>query len=249
MSPIHSFMPTSNLIIERSQITLKLASKDIEKVVFQEMKKSFQFGKVHELVFIFSVTSKVRIYENLKNPYKKSDIVENGLQHSLNLSSKNVKNAFFEYITRHRSKNGATFVTCTFTLLSTDPIYAELEDNSPKENKESKKNDPPPIPWATHPSRRAISNPLYGMIPQLITREVPQLTKEKSLWKRIRGFLKKYFVIKPLNIPISEIDNIKKRNLSKDSGYESIRSTCSDSDSGYEIPRRVEPAIYLEVLP
>jgi len=306
-------MPMSNLIARRPQITLELASKDVEEVVFQGMKKSFQFGKVSDLVFIFSVTSKVRIYENLKNVFqeavgkqfsqaehhKKSDIVKNHLQHSLNLSSKNVKDAFFEYMTKHRSENGATFVTFTFTLLfvdlvisnplyglapqliTTDSIYAELEDSS-EESKEPEKDNPPPIPWSTHPSRRAISNPLCDLAPQLIT-------KEKSLLKRAMGSFKKCFARKslpisqarstlhafdsgfecsagsenfkgPLNVSrnkdliYTEIENSKKRNFSEDSGYEtipspraSIRSTFSDSD--YETSRRVEPAIYLEVLP
>ncbi|KAG6558691.1 hypothetical protein RHABOEDO_000174 [Candidatus Rhabdochlamydia oedothoracis] len=61
MSPICPFIPTSNLTVKRPKITLKLASKDVEKVVFQDMKKSFQSGCVNKLVFIFRVSSKVRI--------------------------------------------------------------------------------------------------------------------------------------------------------------------------------------------
>lgn len=278
MSPIHSFMPTSNLIVESPQITLKLASKDVEEVVFQGMKKSFQFGKVNELVFIFSVTSKVRIYENLKNVFQgamrekfsqakhheKSDIVKNHLQRSVNLSSKNVKNAFFEYMTKHRSENGTTFITFTFTLLSTDPIYAELEGDFLKKSKESEKNNPPPIPWATHPAKKssAFSNPLYDLAPQLIT-------KEKSLLKRTMGSFKKCFARKslpisqarytlhafdsgfecgagsenfkgPLNISrnkdlITEIENSKKRNLSEDSGYETIPSPRESIKSAFSV--------------
>ena len=275
MLPIHSFMPTSNLIVERPQIILELASKDVEKVVFQEMKKGFQCGKVDKLVFIFSVTSKVRIYENLKNVFQealggrfsqtkhheKPDMVKNRLQRSLNLSSKNVKNAFFEYMTRYRSENGTNFVAFTFTLLSTgpaisrplyslvpqlittDPVYAELEENSSKESEEPKENNPPPIPWATHPSRKAISNPLYDLAPQLTTPK----TKRRSLLERAMKPFKRCLVRKSLPTPQArytlhafdsgfecDTKNSKKRNLSE--------------DSGYEIPRQVEPVIYLEVL-
>ena len=244
------------------------------------MKKSFQSGWVNELTFIFRVSSKVRIYENLKNVFqeagaeqfsisqenhKKSDTVENYLQIPLNLSSKNVKNAFFECMTRHRSKNEDTFLAFTFIALSAEPVNEELES-------ESEEASPPPIPWATHPSNRAISN-------SLITKENPQPSKEKSLLKRIMGFFKNCFVKKSFPITqacytlhafdrgfendagsknFKESLNIfrnkdpiysKERKPLEDSGYEtreSIRSTFSDP--GYEIPHQVEPAVYLEVI-
>ncbi|WP_215217794.1 hypothetical protein [Candidatus Rhabdochlamydia sp. W815] len=97
-------------------------------------------------------------------------------------------------MTRYRSEIRDTFVTFTFTLLSVDPIYAELKGDSRKESKEFEKNNPPPIPWATHPSGRAISNPLYKLASQ-------RVTKEKSLLKKIMGFFHKCFARKSCPIP------------------------------------------------
>lgn len=176
MKPICPFTPTSNLIIERSQITLDLVSKDVKKVVFKKMGKSIESGQVQCLTFTFSVLSKVHIYENLKNVlqeamgkqsisnqtrHAESDAVENQSKVPLNLSSKNVKNAFFESMTSHKNESGVTSLTFIFTTLSIDPIYEEVD--SQRESKGSKKNNPPPIPWATHPASRNVSNPLYEL--------------------------------------------------------------------------------------
>ncbi|HEV3269214.1 MAG TPA: hypothetical protein VGZ69_01020 [Candidatus Rhabdochlamydia sp.] len=324
MTPICPFTATSSLIKKKSQFTLDLVAKDVEKVVFQKMRKSFKSGQVRCLIFTFNVSSKIRVYENLKNVfqeamgkqsfsnqtrYQASDIAGNQAKITLDLSLKNVKNAFFESMISHQNANGITSLTFTFTTLSVEPIYEEIdsqtrkdseESNSPsisletyptgvifnplynlvkepiyeevafqKENKDSKKNNPPPIPsLETLPTRRVFFNPLYELV-----------TERKNPGK-IRKFFNKCFARKSLPVPIQHAfdsgftcnaetkdfkgplnishneepiyKNIKER---KDSGYEtstsspreSIKSIFSDSD--YEVPRQVEPAIYLEVLP
>lgn len=189
--PICPFMPTSNLIVEKPQITLDLVSKDVEKVVFQKMRKIFGSGRVQRLIFTFSVLSKVRVYENLKNifqevmgqqlashqaRYEESDTVENLLEITLNLSSKNVKNAFFETMTSHQNGSGITSLTFTFTTLSIDPIYEGVDFLT---GSEGYAEIPPPLPsLTTHPARRGVSNPLYE--PIIIYEEVDSLTESEG---------------------------------------------------------------------
>ena len=273
--PICPFMPTSNLIVEKPQITLDLVSKDVEKVVFRKMRKIFESGRVQRLIFTFSVLSKVR-YENLKNifqevmgqqlaphqaRYEESDAVENLLKITLNLSSKNVKNAFFETMTSHQNGSGITSLTFTFTILSIDPIYEEIDFLT---ESEGYAETPPPLPsLTTHPARRDVSNPLYDLV-----------VKRKNPLGKIMGFFNKCFPKR--SFPIAQArytlyafdsgfecgvslkehiyENIKERKLSEDSGYETIPSPKESiksifSDSGYEIPLQVEPVVYLEVLP
>ncbi|MFI0477646.1 MAG: hypothetical protein ACH349_00765 [Candidatus Rhabdochlamydia sp.] len=273
--PIYPFIPTSNLIEKEPQITLDLVSKDVEKTVLQKMRKNIESGQVQCVTFTFCVSSKVCVHENLKNVFRKamgkqsisnqnrneqSDTLKNRLKVLLNLSSKNAKN-----------ERAITFLT--FTTLSIEPTDEELEDNFQRESRSSEKNSPPPIPsLATHPARRAGSNPCYRLV-----------TERKNSPGKIRKFLNKCFARKflpvpqtrytlyafdngfeceieskdcregPLNIsrneePIyEEIDNFRKRKSSGDTGYETIKSIFSDSD--YEVPLQVEPVIYLEVLP
>lgn len=293
MKSICFFMPTSNLIIEKPQITLDLVAKDVEKVVFQKMRKSFKSGQVRCLIFTFNVSSKVRVYENLKNVfqevmgkqsfsnqtrYQPSDIVENQAKITLDLSLKNVKNAFFESMISHQNANGVTSLTFTFTTLSidpiyeepVDPIYEELENHSQRENTVPEKNTPPSAPPVeTIPTRRAVSNSLYGLVK----------SKEKNPLKKIIRFFDRTFAKRSSSIPQTQspiasdngfactgikrnackeepiYESIKERKSSEDSGYETPISSPRESiksifsDSSYEVPRQVEPAIYLEVLP
>jgi hypothetical protein len=207
--PICPFTPTSNLIVERPQIILDLVSKDVEKVVFQKMEKIFEFGRVQYLIFTFGVSSKVRVYENLKNVfqevvgqqltshqarYEESDTVENSSKITLDLSLRNVKNAFFESMKSYRNKNGVTSLAFTFITLSTEPIYEELED----QKRESKGfEQTPPLPsLATHPARRGVSNPLYGLV-----------TKRKNPLGKIMGFFNKCFPRR--SFPIELLHNLK----------------------------------------
>ncbi len=266
MKPICPFMPTSNLIIERSQITLDLVSKDVEKVVFKKIGKSIESGQVQCLTFTFSVLSKIRIYENLKNVlqeamgkqsisnqtrHEESDAVENQSKVSLNLSSKNVKNAFFESMTSHKNESGVASLTFTFTTLSIESVDEELEanfqkesrsseKNNPlyelvedpiyeevdfqKENKEFKKNSPPPIPsLKTHPARRAVSNPLYDLV-----------TKRKNSLGKIIKFFDKFFAKRPLPGPQARCPL---HAFGEDPIYEEIenfKKRKSSDDSGYE---------------
>ncbi|VHO05179.1 hypothetical protein [Candidatus Rhabdochlamydia sp. T3358] len=250
MKPICPFTPTSNLIIERSQITLDLVSKDVKKVVFKKMGKSIESGQVQCLTFTFSVLSKVHIYENLKNVlqeamgkqsisnqtrHAESDAVENQSKVPLNLSSKNVKNAFFESMTSHKNESGVTSLTFIFTTLSTDPIYEEVD--SQRESKGSEKNNPPPIPWATHPARWGIPHPPYELV-----------TKRKNPLEKIMGFFHKCFPKRSFPVP-----QARDTSYAFDSGCECgvglNKALTIEKEHIYEIPRQFEPVIYLKVLP
>ena len=201
--PICPSIPTADLIVRKSQVTLDLVSKDVEGATFQKMIKSTESGQIQYLIFTFCVLSKVRVYENLKNVFQETlkrssifhqvghkapDTVENQSEIVINLSSKNVKDAFFESMISHKNESGITSLTFTFTCLSMDSIYEEIdsihEELAPPQN-------PPPIPsLATHPAKRAVSNPLYD-----------PLNKRKNVLRKIRQFLNKLFVIKSLSVP------------------------------------------------
>ena len=260
--PIYPFIPTSNLIEKEPQITLDLVSKDVEKTVLQKMRKNIESGQVQCVTFTFCVSSKVCVHENLKNVFRKamgkqsisnqnrneqSDTLKNRLKVLLNLSSKNAKN-----------ERAITFLT--FTTLSIEPTDEELEDNFQRESRSSEKNSPPPIPsLATHPARRAGSNPCYrlvterknspGKINKCFARKfLPVPQTRYTLYAFDNGFECEIESKDCREGPIyEEIDNFRKRKSSGDTGYETIKSIFSDSD--YEVPLQVEPVIYLEVLP
>ncbi|PWU16499.1 MAG: hypothetical protein C5B45_00225 [Chlamydiae bacterium] len=236
--PICSFMPTSNLIVQKSQITLDLVSKDVEKVVFQKMRKIFASGRVNDLTFMFSVSSKVRVYENLKDIFQKgekSDTVVNQSELTLDLSSKNVKNAFFEFMTSHQNERRTTSLAFTFILLSEEHIYEEVscsrESNGYAET-------PPPLPsLMTHPAKRSASNSLYGLV-----------TRRKNPLRKIMGLFNKCFPKRSFPIPQArytsyafdsgfecDVSVNKAPTIEKEHIYEAIRERkLSEENSGYE---------------
>lgn len=205
-SPIYPRPPIrSNVenrsIVSRSTVTIELVEKHIEQVNFTPETLVQNEGKISSIIFNFTMLHRVHTYENLTGihqkiggkilsssnqgelfSYSESNKVETESQLTVDLSSKNVTDVFFEARRSCLNANGTTSLEFRFTTESRvckQPICKTLEDGCQKKEKVVDENSEQ-IPSSSYVKMNPKKSSIYGTFSQQLSNELPSAL-EKDL--------------------------------------------------------------------